>query len=193
MHIHQPTQVMEKTLQPLKTDWATEFLYELFPIPRDREYITADDRSPSNPLRDIIQIDKLHGGSPGYWREGFLFFQHAIDTEIIKMRAGQQNISKDGSDFDLYLRRYPYPSFNDDGFHSTLQFNFPMFMMFSFIYANINIARSIDHEKEKRLKETMKIMGLPNWLHWTAWFIKSYVFLAIPAIMLAGLCKVRNL
>ena len=26
----------------------------------------------------------------------------------------------------------------------------------------------------------MKMMGLPNWLHWTAWFIKCFLFLLIP-------------
>jgi hypothetical protein len=28
-------------------------------------------------------------------------------------------------------------------------------------------------------KESMKMMGLSNWLHWTAWFIKYFLFLLI--------------
>lgn len=36
----------------------------------------------------------------------------------------------------------------------------------------------------------MKIMGLPNWLHWTAWFAKSFIFLSISSILITVLLKV---
>jgi len=29
------------------------------------------------------------------------------------------------------------------------------------------------------------MMGLPNWLHWTAWFIKYMIFLCISCIFMA--------
>ena len=30
----------------------------------------------------------------------------------------------------------------------------------------------------------MKIMGLPNWLHWTAWFVKTFMFMMISVILI---------
>jgi ATP-binding cassette subfamily A (ABC1) protein 3 len=36
----------------------------------------------------------------------------------------------------------------------------------------------------------MKIMGLPNWLHWTAWFLKTFVFLLISIVLIIVLLKV---
>ena len=36
----------------------------------------------------------------------------------------------------------------------------------------------------------MKIMGLPNWLHWSAWFIKSFVYMAIIMVIMSALLKV---
>ena len=30
----------------------------------------------------------------------------------------------------------------------------------------------------------MKIMGLNNWLHWLAWFVKSLLMLSIPVIII---------
>lgn len=36
----------------------------------------------------------------------------------------------------------------------------------------------------------MKIMGLPNWLHWTAWFIKTFMFVMISVILIVFLMKV---
>lgn len=40
------------------------------------------------------------------------------------------------------------------------------------------------------LQEAMKIMGLPNWLHWTAWFIKTFMFVMISVILIVLLMKV---
>lgn len=44
-------------------------------------------------------------------------------------------------------------------------------------------------EKEKRLKEAMKIMGLSDRLHWFAWFAKSIIFLIITITIIALLLK----
>lgn len=46
-------------------------------------------------------------------------------------------------------------------------------------------------EKERQLKESMKIMGLPSWLHWTAWFVKIMIFMVISITIMVGLLKIR--
>jgi ATP-binding cassette subfamily A (ABC1) protein 3 len=33
-------------------------------------------------------------------------------------------------------------------------------------------------------------MGLPNWLHWTAWFTKTFMFMMISVILIVILTKV---
>jgi hypothetical protein len=35
-------------------------------------------------------------------------------------------------------------------------------------------------------------MGLPNWLHWTAWFVKSLAFILITIILITALLKVKT-
>lgn len=52
-----------------------------------------------------------------------------------------------------------------------------LFILLSFVYPFINMIKFITTEKEKQLKESMKIMGLPSWLHWTAWFCKCFTYL----------------
>ncbi len=37
----------------------------------------------------------------------------------------------------------------------------------------------------------MKMMGLPNWLHWLAWFTKSYLFILISLIVMVALLKIK--
>ena len=52
------------------------------------------------------------------------------------------------------------------------------------------LMQEITFEKECRLKESMKMMGLANWMHWLAWFVKYFVYLLIPAILIVIIVKV---
>lgn len=63
----------------------------------------------------------------------------------------------------------------------------------SFMYFVINTVRFIALEKEKQLKEAMKIMGLPNWLHWTGWFIKSMSYAVVVISLVVFVLKVTIL
>lgn len=40
-------------------------------------------------------------------------------------------------------------------------------------------------------QEAMKIMGLSNWLHWSAWFVKCFVFIFISVVLMIVLLKIR--
>lgn len=46
-------------------------------------------------------------------------------------------------------------------------------------------------EKERQLKESMKIMGLPSWLHWSAWFTKIMLFMTVSITLMVILLKIR--
>ncbi len=48
---------------------------------------------------------------------------------------------------------------------------------------------SIVHEKEMRLKEAMKMMGLPNSTHWIGWFITSLTILTLSCLLLTLILK----
>lgn len=37
----------------------------------------------------------------------------------------------------------------------------------------------------------MKIMGLPGWLHWVAWFLRSFIILLIAIILITIILKVN--
>ena len=40
-------------------------------------------------------------------------------------------------------------------------------------------------------QESMKIMGLNNWLHWTAWYLKYALFLFISVVFITLLYKIN--
>ena len=62
------------------------------------------------------------------------------------------------------------------------EFDFGLFLYFAF--------QELVHEKQQRLKESMKMMGLANWIHWMAWFFKNLFFLLISVVLITIILKV---
>ena len=46
-------------------------------------------------------------------------------------------------------------------------------------------------EKETRLRESMKMMGLSGWILWLTWYLKQFLFLMITVIFMTILIKVN--
>lgn len=67
----------------------------------------------------------------------------------------------------------------------------PILIVLSFIYPCINTVRAIATEKERQLKEAMKIMGLNSWLHWMGWFVRSLVYMFVSVSLIVLLLKIR--
>ncbi|CAD5115360.1 DgyrCDS4339 [Dimorphilus gyrociliatus] len=157
------------------SNWHTQFTLPLFQIigPREANIST--------------------GGIPGYWSEGFLTLQWYLTRAILKYSCKNDKECLKRFDklkkVDLKLNRTPYPPFDDDNFVIVLQQYFPMVIMLSFVFIALNIVKDVVQEKEERLKEAMKIMGLNGWMHWIAWFAKYLLFmLASVALMTILFC-----
>ncbi|KAL7744177.1 hypothetical protein ACLKA6_009151 [Drosophila palustris] len=137
------------------------------------------------PVLDTIgprNDDNDDGGTPvGYLAEGFLPIQHALSMSYIRQKSGQDELP------EVVMQRYPYPKYIFDPLLEAMGAMVSLIIMLSFIYPATTITRYITMEKEKQLKEVMKIMGLSNWLHWTAWFAKSFIMLMISAIIICAL------
>ncbi|XP_011822388.1 PREDICTED: ATP-binding cassette sub-family A member 3 isoform X1 [Mandrillus leucophaeus] len=152
--------------------WHTTSLFPLFPNPGPREPTSPD------------------GGEPGYIREGFLAVQHAVDRAIMQYHA-------DAATRQLFqrltvtIKRFPYPPFIADPFLVAIQYQLPLLLLLSFTYTALTIARAVVQEKERRLKEYMRMMGLSSWLHWSAWFLLFFLFLLIAASFMTLLFCVK--
>ena len=68
----------------------------------------------------------------------------------------------------------------------------PLFMTLAWMYSVAIIIKSVVYEKEARLKETMRIMGLDNGILWLSWFISSLIPLLVSAGLLVVLLKVLH-
>ncbi|KAG5670263.1 hypothetical protein PVAND_000540 [Polypedilum vanderplanki] len=131
-----------------------------------------------------------HDGVPsGYYIEGFLSAQEFL------FKAFSRYKNKMNIDLNLFpkikMRKFPYPPFVYDGLLQALEIIVALFFLLSFIYPCVNFVKQITIEKEKQLKEAMKIMGLDSWLHWTAWFTKCFIYMLITVTFMTILMKVK--
>uniref|UniRef100_A0A667HZH5 ABC transporter domain-containing protein n=1 Tax=Lynx canadensis TaxID=61383 RepID=A0A667HZH5_LYNCA len=136
--------------------WGTSFLY------------------PPNPSQEPRALGHSDGGLPGYSNEGFLAIQHALDKAIMHYHA-HNGTTEMFEGLSVLVKRFPHGAHIQDRLLVTLQNEFPLLLMLSFICIELIIINSIALEKEKKLKEYMCMMGVDNWQHWAAWFIVSFV------------------
>ena len=119
----------------------------------------------------------------GYYREGFLQVQKAIDFALIGLNSSNLpkfNLSLD--EIDLQLGRFLYPRYNDDKFIIIIQALFPFILMLSFVFTVILTAKGIVYEKETGLKEAMQLMGMKPWVYWLSWYVKTLTIL-LPSLL----------
>uniref|UniRef100_A0A7N5JZI9 ATP-binding cassette sub-family A member 17-like n=1 Tax=Ailuropoda melanoleuca TaxID=9646 RepID=A0A7N5JZI9_AILME len=129
---------------------------------------------PPNPSQVPRAFGHFDGGLPGYSKEGFLALQHALDKAIMQHHAHNATAQL-FEDLTVLVKRFPHGAHIQDMFLLTLQNEFPLLLMLSFICIELIIINSVALEKEKKLKEYMCMMGVDNWQHWAAWFIVFFI------------------
>ncbi|XP_051796407.1 retinal-specific phospholipid-transporting ATPase ABCA4a [Acanthochromis polyacanthus] len=112
---------------------------------------------------------------------GFAYLQDIIEHGIIKTQTGKE------WPLGVYLQQIPYPCFVDDLFMLTLNRCFPIFMVLAWVYSVSMIVKSIVLEKELRLKETLKAMGVTNSVIWSTWFIDSFIIMGTSTALLTSI------
>ncbi|CAN9506482.1 unnamed protein product [Ophioblennius macclurei] len=109
---------------------------------------------------------------------GFAYLQDIIEHGIIRTHTGKE------WPMGVYLQQIPYPCFVDDLFMLTLNRCFPIFMVLAWVYSVSMIVKSIVLERELRLKETLKGMGVTNGVIWSTWFIDSFIMMGLSTALI---------
>ncbi|KAA8595046.1 hypothetical protein FQN60_012181 [Etheostoma spectabile] len=151
---------------------------------------------------DIDNVERTNKIKDGYWDPGpradpfedlryvwggFSYLQDIIEHGIIRAITGTKE--KTG----IYIQQMPYPCYVDDMFLRVMSRSMPLFMTLAWMYSVALIIKGVVYEKEARLKETMRIMGLNNGTLWLSWFISSLIPLLISAGLLVTLLKMGSL
>ncbi|KAJ3588548.1 hypothetical protein NHX12_012140, partial [Muraenolepis orangiensis] len=151
---------------------------------------------------DIDNVERTNKIKDAYWDPGpradpfedmryvwggFSYLQDIIEQGIVRAVTGTKE--KTG----VYIQQMPYPCYVDDIFLRVMSRSMPLFMTLAWMYSVAIIIKSVVYEKEARLKETMRIMGLDNGVLWLSWFISSLIPLLVSAGLLVLLLKKGNL
>ncbi|XP_076150268.1 phospholipid-transporting ATPase ABCA1a isoform X1 [Alosa pseudoharengus] len=151
---------------------------------------------------DIDNVERTNKIKDGYWDPGpradpfedlryiwggFSYLQDIIENSIIRALTGSKE--KTG----VYIQQMPYPCYVDDIFLRVMSRSMPLFMTLAWMYSVAIIIKGVVYEKEARLKETMRIMGLNNGTLWLSWFISSLIPLLMSASLLVLILKMGNL
>lgn len=154
-----------RTSNSMRNHWKTNLLYLI------------DDH--------LTQFKKIRKQS--YHNEGFLTIQNAIAKEFLKI---QSNSSQEiGS---IQTQKFPSPErYTPDVLAQALREMTPFFFVVVLCFVFMNTVRFVSVEKEKQLKEAMKIMGLSSWMHYLGWFIRTLFMLSISMAFICILLTVR--
>ena len=113
-----------------------------------------------------------------YLTYGFSFLQESIDRALIEEITGKN------ATLGAFAQQQPFPCVTQDVFNVS---NFlGLCMILSFIIPAALLVKNIVLEKELKLKEQMRIMGLGDAVHFISWAITSIIlnFLSVIAITL---------
>ncbi|CAL1285568.1 unnamed protein product [Larinioides sclopetarius] len=120
----------------------------------------------------------------GYYQFGFVWIQDVLERAMISIYAGR-DVTEPGS----FIHQFPYPCYIQDQFLFMIEHVMPLCLAISWVYSVAMLVQNIVYEKEQRLKEVMKTMGLNSAVHWLAWFITSFLQMSITAACLTFILK----
>lgn len=78
----------------------------------------------------------------------------------------------------------PFPAYLRNDIGTILSSMLPGFVWISFAILLVPLARRIVQEKSTGVKELMKMMGLPNWMHWVTWFINAFSTATVTLVII---------
>ncbi|XP_013862947.1 retinal-specific ATP-binding cassette transporter [Austrofundulus limnaeus] len=184
--IHQALHLLEEN-----KFWAGVVFMDMYPwtstVPRHTKYkirMDIDAVERTNKIKDRYwdpgpRADPVE--DQRYIWGGFAYLQDMIEHGILKLHTSNDR------PLGVYVQQMPYPCYVDDLFMITLNRCFPMFMVLAWIYSVSMTVKSIVLEKELRLKETLKAMGVDSGVIWYTWFIDSFIMMTASTALLTAI------
>ncbi|XP_067108192.1 glucosylceramide transporter ABCA12 [Osmerus mordax] len=118
------------------------------------------------------------------YTRGFVYLQETIERAIIETQTGRK-IAEPA----VQVQAFPYPCYYRDEYLESLAFALPLVLMLSWVLFIADFVKKLVHERELRLHEYMKMMGVSPTSHFFAWFLESATFLLITISILTIILK----
>jgi ATP-binding cassette subfamily A (ABC1) protein 3 len=145
------------------------------------------------PNTNLIVLDPAVGLQTYYQQyllSGFLSIQQAIDNWIMQYTdltsLSAEPVCSNAIPTPFFI---PFPTFsyNQNLFYSSVGFLLGLAMVMSTMYPMSKLTKSIVEEKETKIREIMKIMGLSDFIYSLSWFFSSFIlffWIAITSTLL---------
>uniref|UniRef100_A0A8B9GUY0 P-type phospholipid transporter n=1 Tax=Astyanax mexicanus TaxID=7994 RepID=A0A8B9GUY0_ASTMX len=120
-----------------------------------------------------------------YIRGGFVYVQDLVERAITQVLIFIK-VTPENKFFFCWVS-FPF------SFLRVLNRSLPLFLTLAWTYSVAMIIKCVVYEKEARLKETMRIMGLSSGTLWLSWFVSSYLNFLISSLLLVTVLKVGDI
>ncbi|EAR99563.1 ABC transporter family protein (macronuclear) [Tetrahymena thermophila SB210] len=146
-----------------------------------------DDEVPDTTRPDVYKY-KTEMKDPLFdlWVDsGFLTLQHYIDNLILKKETGNPSAG-------ITAKIYPIqsPSYTQDKIDEQLSNNFGPFMILPMILSFLRLVQSLLVEKEKKIREGMKIMGMQDSSFYLSYIIQYLITYTVISLLMAMVLKI---
>ncbi|KAM9343222.1 glucosylceramide transporter ABCA12 isoform 2-T2 [Pholidichthys leucotaenia] len=118
------------------------------------------------------------------YNRGFIYLQENIERAIIEMQTGNKV-----PDLAVQMQPFPYPCHHWDEYLEAMSFVFPLILMISWVLFVADFVKKLVHERELRLHEYMKMMGVNPVSHFFAWFLECATYLLFTNVLLTLVLK----
>ncbi|KAM6307367.1 glucosylceramide transporter ABCA12 [Aegotheles albertisi] len=122
------------------------------------------------------------------YSRAFIYIQDSIERAIIALQTG-----KNPEEIAVQVQAMPYPCYNKDMFLTSVTYSLPFALMAAWVLFIADFVKTLVQEKDLRLYEYMKMMGVNASSHFIAWFIECAVFLLITVTFLIIVLKVGDI
>ncbi|XP_062240484.1 phospholipid-transporting ATPase ABCA1-like [Platichthys flesus] len=189
------SQLVSKALELLENEtyWASVIFENLQPnSSQPPSYVKYKIRMDVDEVEATNKI-KERSWSPGardnsfndlrYIWGGFAYLQDMMDNGITQVQTSKTQ------PLGVFAQQMPYPCYVDDVFIQSIGGILPMFLVLAFMYSVCMCIKSLVLEKELRLKEVLRVVGIQNGALWFSRFTENIVLLAVPSLLISLMVK----
>lgn len=118
-----------------------------------------------------------------YTNSYFTVIQQLMDSALLQY-LHPQNVS---SPVMTRLKPLAFPSYLFSKFLNALGNTFSLMVVLAFLFSAATIIRELTFEKEKRLREAMRILGVSDKMHWLGHFVWQLLFLIVIVLIISAI------
>nr|ALU63310.1 ATP-binding cassette transporter subfamily A member 1-like protein [Oryzias melastigma] len=114
---------------------------------------------------------------------GFAYLEDIIDHASIRLQTSKNQ------PLGVFVQQMPYPCYVDDPFIQSIGAILPMFLILAFMSSVSMTIKGLVLEKELRLKEVLRAVGIQNGALWFSTFTETMILLTVPCVLISVMVK----